>query len=104
MHIPEAVARRAEARVRAIVARLVRAEHPEALPAHADLFTTMGVSLPAALVLLVSLEDELCISIPDGAFIEARTVNALVALVAALMAPRWRSGASGDAPRARIAV
>ncbi|WP_437821013.1 acyl carrier protein [Sorangium sp. So ce1078] len=84
MPISELAARRAEAKVRAIVARLATAKHPEALPAHADLFTTIGISLPAALVLLVSLEDEFDISIPDGAFIEARTVAALVALVAAV--------------------
>ncbi|XYI03575.1 acyl carrier protein [Sorangium sp. So ce1128] len=106
MHIPELAARRAEAKVRAIVARLAKAEHPEALPGHADLFTTIGISLPAALVLLVSLEDEFGISIPDSAFVEARTVTALVALVVAVGRRGLRAHEAappGDASRAMIA-
>ncbi|HTN84018.1 MAG TPA: acyl carrier protein [Sorangium sp.] len=101
MHIPERAARRAEAKVRAIVARLARSEHPEALPGHADLFKTIGISLPAALDLLVSLEEEFGISIPDGAFIEARTVTALVALVTEIA--RRTPRALEAAPRAVIA-
>ncbi|WP_437760586.1 acyl carrier protein [Sorangium sp. So ce1389] len=87
--------------MRAIVARLVRAEHPEALPGNADLFKTIGVSLPAALDLLVSLEEEFGISIPDSAFIEARTVTALVVLVTEIV--RRTPRALGAAPRAMIA-
>lgn len=70
-----------ETTIRAIVARLSRAPDPASLPIDADIFRQLGIASSAALELLLSLEDELGIQIPDAAFNEARTIAALVELV-----------------------
>jgi len=73
-----------ESRIRAIVARLSHDEHPGALSAEADLYRQVGIASAAALELLLSLEDELGVHLPDVELNEARTLTALSALVA-----RW---------------
>ena len=74
----------AETRVREIVARTARAADPAALPGDAVLFRDIGVKSAAALDLLLSLEEEFSISIPDDVFAEARSIRALVTLVGGL--------------------
>jgi acyl carrier protein len=69
-------------RIRTIVARLSQREDASALPADADLYRQMGIASSAALELLLSLEDEFRIQLPDVEFNEARTLTALSALVA----------------------
>lgn len=68
-------------RIRAIVARLGKHPDPAALPADADVFRELGVKSTAALDLLLSLEDEFGVHIPDDAFNDARTIARLAALV-----------------------
>jgi acyl carrier protein len=69
-----------EGTVRRVVARLVKREDPASLPRDADVFRQLGIASSAALELLLSLEDELGVQIPDAAFNEARTIGALVDL------------------------
>ena len=71
----------AETRVRTIVARIAKKPDPALLAPDADLFRELGVESTAALDLLLSLEEEFGVSIPDDAFGEARTVHALVHLI-----------------------
>jgi acyl carrier protein len=71
-----------ETRVRAIVRRVARLEGDYS--AGADLFRDLGVKSIAALDLLLSLEEEFGVRIPDEKFGEARSVTALVALLEAL--------------------
>lgn len=71
-----------EARVRAIVRRVARLEGDYS--ADADLFRDLGVKSIAALDLLLSLEEEFGVPIPDEKFGEARSVAALVALLEGL--------------------
>lgn len=71
-----------ENKVRAIVGRIANLE--PGFSATADLFRDLGVKSVAALDLLLSLEEEFGISIADDQFGDARSVNALVALVEAL--------------------
>jgi len=70
-----------EQRIRAIVARLSKHEDPAALSADADLYRQVGIASTGALELLLSLEDEFDIQLPDVEFNEARTLTALSALV-----------------------
>lgn len=68
-----------EQRVRAIVVRV--AHLGAGFDASADLFRELGVKSVAALDLLLSLEEEFGISIADERFGDARSVDALVALI-----------------------
>lgn len=70
-----------ERSVRAIVARLGKHEDPSALQADADLYRQLGIASSGALDLLLSLEEELGVQLPDAEFNEARTITALRALV-----------------------
>ena len=71
-----------EQRIRAIVARLSKNQDPTALNADADLYRQVGIASTGALELLLSLEDEFGIQLPEVEFNEARTLTALSALVA----------------------
>ena len=73
-----------ETKVRAVVARAAKRNDPDTLPSDADLFRELGVESTAALDVLLSLEEEFDVQIPDDAFGDARTVRALVALVESL--------------------
>lgn len=73
-----------EARVRSVVIKVANLEGKRAFPADADLFRDLGVASTAALDLLLSLEEEFNISIPDQKFGEARSLRALTALVQGL--------------------
>lgn len=68
------------------MARLSKRPDTDSLSADADLFREAGIASSAALELLLSLEDEFGVQVPDVDFNEARTVNALVALVGRLEA------------------
>ncbi len=50
----------------------------------ADIFRDLGVKSAQALDLLLSLEDEFGVQIPDDAFGDARTLDKIVALVQGL--------------------
>lgn len=69
-----------EERVRKVVRRVAPAV-AEAFSGTADLYRELGVKSVAALDLLLSLEEEFKISIPDDAFGDARTAETLVALM-----------------------
>ena len=69
-------------RVRDVIARV--AKIPRDFREDADLYRELGVKSGAALELLLSLEDEFGISIPDDAFGEARSPHRIVALVTSL--------------------
>ena len=71
-----------ELRIRVIVARLCRHPDPSALAADADFYRTLGIVSAGALDLLLSVEEELGVHLPDAEFNEARTLSALTALVA----------------------
>ena len=71
-----------EERVRAVIARVTKLD--AGFSATADLFRDLGVKSIAALDLLLSLEEEFAVSIPDDKFGDARSVEKLVALVAEL--------------------
>jgi acyl carrier protein len=58
-----------------------------AFPADADLFRDLCVDSAAALDLLMSLEDEFAVSIPDDTFGNARTLRAIARLIAQLEEP-----------------
>jgi acyl carrier protein len=68
--------------VRRQIARIARI--PPGFSATADIFFELGVKSASALDLLLSLEDEFGVSIPDEAFGEARTVEKLVQMIAGL--------------------
>lgn len=70
-----------EARVRAIVARLARRSDAASLEADADVYRKLGIASAVALELLLSLEEELGVELADAEFNEARTIDALCALV-----------------------
>ncbi len=72
-----------EQRVRNVVKRVAKLANAD-FSADADLFRELGVESVAALELLVSLEEEFSIEIPDAAFNDARTVRALVTVVEGL--------------------
>jgi acyl carrier protein len=68
-----------EEKVREVIVRVGKLE--PGFAADADLFRDLGMKSVAALDLLLSLEEDFGVSIPDDKFGDARTVNALVALV-----------------------
>ncbi len=75
-----------EARVRQVVVRVAKLPpEKQEVPPEADLFRDLGVESTAALDLLLSLEEEFNVSIPDDKFGDARTVRSLAALVGALI-------------------
>jgi acyl carrier protein len=74
-----------EARARSVVIKVASIDEKRAFPAEADLFRDLGVASTAALDLLLSLEEEFNISIPDQQFGEARSLTALTALIQGLL-------------------
>ena len=68
-------------RVAGVVARIAKIKDPSAIPGDGDLYRDIGVKSTAALDLLLSLEEEFSVSIPDQDFGEARTVQLLVNLI-----------------------
>lgn len=76
-----------EARVRQVVVRVAKLDGERAgFAADADLFRDLGVESTVALDLLLSLEEELGISIPDDQFGDARSLTALTTLARGLLA------------------
>lgn len=71
-------------RVASIVARVARIPDAGAIPAEGDLYRDVGVKSASALDLLLSLEEEFGVSIPDQQFGDARTVTSLAALIRGL--------------------
>ena len=70
-----------ETRVRSVVIKVAKLEGARAqFSADADLFRELGVESTAALDLLLSLEEEFGISIPDDQFGDARTVRLIAQL------------------------
>ncbi|MEZ4293695.1 MAG: phosphopantetheine-binding protein [Polyangiaceae bacterium] len=74
-----------EGRVRAIVARLARRAEDTEIRRDADVYRELGIASSVALELLLSLEDELGVHLPDVEFNEARTIAALCDLI-----EKWR--------------
>lgn len=70
-----------EDKIREIVARVAKSDDPASLAVEADIFRDIGVKSTAALDLLLSLEEEFEISIPDESFAEARSIRALTDMV-----------------------
>jgi acyl carrier protein len=73
-----------ETKVRAVVAKIAKKGDPAKFPADADLFRELGVESTAALDLLLSLEEEFDVQIPDQKFGDARTLRSLAALISEL--------------------
>ena len=71
-------------RVVRVVARIAKVNDPSDIPGDHDLYRDIGVKSTAALDLLLSLEEEFNVSIPDQDFGDARTVQSLVTLIGAL--------------------
>lgn len=71
-------------RVALVVARVAKVVDPGSIESDKDLYRDIGVKSTAALDLLLSLEEEFNVSIPDQAFGDARTVSSLVDLIGAL--------------------
>jgi acyl carrier protein len=71
-------------RVMGVVARIAKIKDPSAIPRDQDLYRDIGVKSTAALDLLLSLEEEFNVSIPDQQFGDARTVALLVSLIGEL--------------------
>jgi acyl carrier protein len=71
-----------EQRVRDTISRV--AKITPGFRGDADLFRELGVKSATALELLLSLEEEFDVSIPDAAFGDARSVDRLVMLVGGL--------------------
>ncbi|HLT03137.1 MAG TPA: acyl carrier protein [Geminicoccaceae bacterium] len=71
-------------RITQVVARVARVADPKLIELDKDLYRDIGVKSTAALDLLLSLEEEFGVSIPDQAFGDARTVGSLVALIGEL--------------------
>jgi acyl carrier protein len=74
-----------EQRVRDVLAKVAPfPRNYEAFSSDADLFRELGVDSSTALDLLLSLEDEFGVAIPDDAFGHARTLRAIAKMVAEL--------------------
>lgn len=73
-----------ESKVRDVVAQVAKVADPAAIGRDQDLYRDVGVQSTAALDLLLSLEDEFAVCIPDEDFGEARTVTSLARLIARL--------------------
>lgn len=63
------------------MARLARRSDAASLEADADVYRKLGIASAVALELLLSLEEELGVELADAEFNEARTIDALCALV-----------------------
>jgi acyl carrier protein len=68
-----------EERVRLIVANVARIE--PAFDASADIFHDLGVDSGLALDLLIRLEEDFAVAIPDEAFGEARSLSKMAKLI-----------------------
>lgn len=86
-----------EARVSGIVARLAKKAETEALPPDVDVFRHLGIASSAALDLLLTLEEEMDVHIPDAVFNEARTITALAGVVRRCWIPGPTPGAGAHA-------
>lgn len=73
-----------ERKVREVIAQVTKLADSTAIDSDKDLYRDIGVQSTAALDLLLSLEDEFAVSIPDEDFGEARTVTSLAQLIARL--------------------
>jgi acyl carrier protein len=74
-----------ESRVREVVVKVAKLDGERMnFSPDADLFRELGVESTAALDLLLSLEEEFNVSIPDEKFGDARTLRALTTLIAEL--------------------
>lgn len=71
-------------RIAQVVARVAKVNDPAAIAGDKDLYRDIGVKSTAALDLLLSLEEEFEVTIPDQAFGDARTVRSLADLIGAL--------------------
>jgi acyl carrier protein len=71
-------------RIAEVVARVAKVVDPSTIASDKDLYRDIGVKSTAALDLLLSLEEEFNVSIPDQAFGDARTVSSLADLIGAL--------------------
>jgi acyl carrier protein len=78
-----------EARVRQIVASV--AELPPDIPADANLYLDLGVASVHAMQLLVELEGQFDVQIPDEDFVDATSVTLLAGLI-----DRLRSGSDSE--------
>jgi acyl carrier protein len=70
-----------ETRVCAIIRRVSKHKGDGPLPVDADVFRELGVESTAALDLLLSIEDEFGVAVPDEAFSSARTVRKMIELI-----------------------
>ena len=70
-----------EARIGAIIRRVSKQKGDGPLPVDADVFRELGVESTAALDLLLSIEDEFGVAVPDDAFSSARTINKMIELI-----------------------
>jgi acyl carrier protein len=70
-----------EMRVSAIIRRVSKQKGEGPLPVDADVFRDLGVESTAALDLLLSIEDEFGVAVPDDAFSSARTVRKMIELI-----------------------
>jgi acyl carrier protein len=74
-----------EWRVRGVLSKVARLPpDDEAFTPDADLFRDLGVDSGVALDMLLSLEDEFGVAIPDDAFGNARTLRAVAKLITEL--------------------
>ena len=71
-------------RIAVVVARVAKVKDPAAISNDKDLYRDIGVKSTAALDLLLSLEEEFNVTIPDQAFGDARTLSSLADLIGAL--------------------
>jgi acyl carrier protein len=71
-------------RIALVVARVAKVMDPSSIAGDKDLYRDIGVKSTAALDLLLSLEEEFNVTIPDQAFGDARTVSSLADLIGAL--------------------
>jgi acyl carrier protein len=71
-------------RVQRIVADIAKKADPSEVPTDGDLYRDLGVKSTAALDLLLSLEDEFGVAIPDDQFGDARTVASLAQMIGEL--------------------
>jgi acyl carrier protein len=69
------------ARIAQVIARVAKVSDPGTIASDKDLYRDIGVKSTAALDLLLSLEEEFEVAIPDQAFGDARTVGSLVSLI-----------------------
>jgi acyl carrier protein len=71
-------------RITLVVARVAKVKDPAVIESDKDLYRDIGVKSTAALDLLLSLEEEFIVTIPDQEFGDARTVSSLADLIGGL--------------------